>query len=832
MLIPSIRLNPTALPTTLPFNKVGVSLASPTVRWYIPNRIYNGNYYTTDVSTVTVPLALLHSVDDTMLFVEDKVFVSKDAADIVLAPVSSIMLLYISSTEMEVYKNIGGMWELVTSVMLTVSTILEERVLPICLTNPSVISYELVMDCRASNNLQDGQIVRTGEYTYVIPLVGYAGTQVATLDVSSISLLDMDTIDRIFITNTIDVDMFPYSSAGRYITIHVFPIASSPYAVVYYGPNYTQSSAAIPLVNVISPSTPLSAENCISAPLVHALEVTGGVGESTQYDLISVPYHRSRATGLIDITFNLDCTVPDGNPYVVVAIHEDTVSTHVDYPGLPAHPDAVNLVLDFAAEEMRVTMAADTAVNLCSAGCSYANTTLTGEWRVVILPLETGCMLSVYHEGNHVDSVMLSVLSNLASLKPLYITSYLNSALPAIAELSFVQQTNQVPMVTDKDMCSTVNLAGTVTPCMDDITLASAIGVEDHIDFESMTVGPLAQLDPIPSISGGFTWAISNNTSPCQIADNAMLENSANELYLTSNSFLLGEAPSSATLVDAFSARWYIRFSAIIAGRIFEVKYTPTLLTSPILSISIDILSTGWRVRTNVVGQTTGAVQYSIHANTAPIPEANVIYCVGISIVKNEIILYINGVGYPCQMNLSLQDRMFNPSAVPKEKFTISLSSPSHCFIDAYLSAFEQWTGAEMFALNNDSSTRVTTVDCDYTKLTTDISKLPLTSVVTVTGYGGSIISTQSRAVVVTSTNIVQVYSLPDNYGAGLIDLCITPASPTQVDVMYGTNAANVYERLDIASTTMVRAMRISRGMGIFIKSTGQVTVRITALLM
>ena len=259
-------------------------------------------------------------------------------------------------------------------------------------------------------------------------------------------------------------------------------------------------------------------------------------------------------------------------------------------------------------------------------------------------------------------------------------------------------------------------------------------------------------------------------------------------------------------------------------------------MASPTISITIEVLPTGawngWRVRSNIVPQPGGALQYSVLANTAPAPVANAMYCVGITISQSEVILYINGVGYPCSLP-AIITRLFNPDPLPKERFNISVTSPVNCFIDSYISAFgDVWTGAEMFALNNDVSTRASTVDCDYTQLSTDISKLPIVSPVTVTGYGGVIVSTQVKSVVVSSTNIVQVYGLPDNYGAGLVDVCITPMEPVQVEVLYGNTAVNLYEALDISSTVIVRAMRISRGMGIFIKTTGQVTVRLTALLM
>lgn len=834
MLLSIHRFSSTPLPTLLPFNKVGVSINMPLVRFYVPSRLYAGNYYDTTVRTISVPIATMHNATGDRLVIKDTIEVSKDSTIVSTAPTATLLLLLTNSTTIEIYRAVANAWVLVTTVTTTLSSMVEERVLPICLTSPATIAYELVKDCRASNAIQDGQIVRTGQYTYVIPLVGFSGTQVATIDMSSISLLDMDTIDRVFITNSMDMDMFPYSAQGKHIAIQVYNLGT-PHATVFFGANFTQASAAIPLTNISSPSGSLSVEGALTGPLVHTLSVPGGVKESSQYDKETIQCNVSRSLGTLDIDFTVNATVQDGHPYLVVCVHEDTVATHAEYPQLPAHPEAINLVLDFANKKMRITMADDTAINTCPGGCSYANTTLTGSWRLSILPTDTGSIVTVYHGGNYVDSVVLSVLSTYTIHKPLFITTYLNSHEAASASIMFSQVNNPVPVITEKNMCSTVNLTGVLTPCMDDATLIPSLNVKDHIDFESLSVGPLAQLTPIPSLSGGFTWTISNNASPCQISDNALLNNSTQELYLTANSFLLGTAPTNTNMVSAFSARWYIRFNNISAGRIFEVRQTPTSTSSPIRYVTINLKTSGWEVRTYQTIQSSNSTNWIVHANSAPAPVANSLYCVGLTITATSIILYINGVAYPCAINFSPSSlpRLFASGSVPETQFKITLLSPVNCFIDSFVSTFaEAWTSGEMFALNNDPLTRASTVDCDYTQLTTDLSKLPITSPVTVSGYGGSVVSTQARSMVVNSVNIVQVYSLPDNYGAGLLDIHITPLTPTEVTVLYGNNANAVYEKLDVSEPAVVRAMRISRGMGVFIKAGSQVTVRIAALLM
>lgn len=827
---------------TVPFDMIGFSIITPTVRLLIPSRVISLNYQDTLVYTTSIPLNTWHNevIAGHELAISDKIRVTDEVATLASMPDASV-LLFLYPDRVQVYRNLDNVWETLGNEVFLVpdASLLEERILPVCLTGSSSYSYEMVMDCRQNGQIADGHFGRESKTTIRLPLVMLPGDQAGTLDLATTPLFNIDVIERFFLTDDLVEDMFPASGTGKYAIFHVFYDGTQSKCVIYYGVNYSQSSDVLVFTGVSGRVLPVVAGSAYTLLNNFTLSAAGGLAESTQYDMQSRMFYFSKAEPMIDIDFivTLNTLSLTTRPYMVVSFHDVTSATHVDYPGLPSTPNGVNLVLDFASEQAYLTTTNNVAINACTAGCVPDDVTLAGRWQLKIYPIEGGSYISVYQNGVFIDSVYTSMFEYNISHIPRQVTWYVNSPVSPISVHVSMQPTlNEVPFQHEPDLCAAVALAGTLTPCMSDEDLRADITNHGVVYFDLDTTGSVVNNSTLTSTSVDSTWTVTNNTVPCQITTSNILSSGTKSLFLTNRSVItVAPQAGDTTPTVMFSFKWYIRPLNITSGNVFVIEDIPLLSSEFVRGVNLRINNGQWQVVSSRRALTTGSPTTLImHPQTSPPPQANVLYCIGITISPTSIVLYINGVAYPCSdANLHGNTRLFKVGPSPRNRLVVTLTASMDCFLDSMMIAWDtMWTSTQMFALNNDPSSRALLVNCDVTQLVTDTGKRALALPVIASSYGGSVKALRVTTVYVDSDDIVHIFSLISNYGSCSIDVTFTSSTAGTVDLLYGFDIGQVYEAVHVNMSTTVRGIRLSRGMGLYIKSDIPVTARMVAIYM
>ena len=75
------------------------------------------------------------------------------------------------------------------------------------------------------------------------------------------------------------------------------------------------------------------------------------------------------------------------------------------------------------------------------------------------------------------------------------------------------------------------------------------------------------------------------------------------------------------------------------------------------------------------------------------------------------------------------------------------------------------------------------------------------------------------------------IYQLPSHMESGLIDLVLSSTYLSDVAVLYGNSSTKLYTQVVVDGQAVVRGIRLSRGMAIYVKSNTAVTVRTSAAL-
>ena len=166
------------LSPTMPYKQVGINLSSPLLTLYIPNRFWNDNYYDTSVSSIRVSFNLIHNTSSPskVLSIGDSITLAT-----ALPPTATTELLVLNSTNLALYRRVGTGWELVEANLVSQpEAILEERLLPSCLTVNTSLYFELDLDSRANGRVLEGQALVTGVKQLFIPLVGLSTNQYAS----------------------------------------------------------------------------------------------------------------------------------------------------------------------------------------------------------------------------------------------------------------------------------------------------------------------------------------------------------------------------------------------------------------------------------------------------------------------------------------------------------------------------------------------------------------------------------------------------------------------------------------------------------------------------
>jgi hypothetical protein len=433
----------------------------------------------------------------------------------------------------------------------------------------------------------------------------------------------------------------------------------------------------------------------------------------------------------IEFTVTLNTVSLTTRPYMVVSFHDITSATHVDYPGLPSAANGINLVLDFVSEQAYLTTTNNTAVNTCAGGCVPDDPTLAGKWQLKVYPVEGGSYISVYQNDVFIDSIYTTMFEYNISRIPRQVTWYANSASAPISIGVVIQPTlNGVPFQHEPDMCAAVGMAGTLTPCMTDTTLRLAITNNGAVNLDGSAIASVVNNATLASTSADSVWTVTNNTAACQITDTTILATGDRSFFLTSRSAITVTCPpANATMSDVFSMKWFIQPMSIVSGDVFTVEDIPALSTSPIRGVTIRLTSGKWQVLSRTRNQAAGSSTTGIvHSHTAPAPQSNTLYCMGITISPTSITLYVNGVAYPCSdAFLGGNTRLFKAGAVARNRLKVVLTGGMDCFFDSMMIAWSTlWTSEQMFALNNDPSSRSPLINCDFTQLVTDTGKKPL----------------------------------------------------------------------------------------------------------
>jgi hypothetical protein len=151
---------------------------------------------------------------------------------------------------------------------------------------------------------------------------------------------------------------------------------------------------------------------------------------------------------------------------------------------------------------------------------------------------------------------------------------------------------------------------------------------------------------------------------------------------------------------------------------------------------------------------------------------------------------------------------------------------------DIILKWNEGFSALTATALNNAPQTRLTTLNCDFTQMTTDITRQPVTSREVVSNYGGIVKSTKVNSYFLPADSNTQVYSIPPQFAFAVVDISLAASAIGSVTIKFGALDTQVLDVVSVGlDNVLVRGVRLSRGMGLIMYTDVDVSVRITALL-
>ena len=808
------------LSPTMPYKQVGINLSSPLLTIYIPNRFWNDNYYDTSVSSIRVSFNLIHNTSSPskVLSIGDSITLAT-----ALPPTATTELLVLNSTNLALYRRVGSGWELVEANLVSQpEAILEERLLPSCLTVNTSLYFELDLDSRANGRVLEGQALVTGVKQLFIPLVGLSTNQYASLDLTS---LNLPVIDRVFITDNYLYWNLPNSSQGRYLAIHV-SYSGGPVARVHYGSNYEDESELLPLTSptLVAYSVPAS-ESYPIAPI--ALTVVGGITELDQQTGQLINLTPSKADGAIRVKWQMTkLGVGDEHSYMAVTLLPDAPNaTNSLFPNCPTSPQALHLVINLTTRDIKLYQG---LIERSLGSYPHPPASLDGDWEWVISPYQTGCFISLFRDDNLVLVSNALSFNYQAAYRPLQLGWYLNSHVGMGLTVTPQPVNNVPPLQRVWDMCTAVSPLG-LSPCLSNSELLALIPHTAAYTFETDPVGNIAPNTILTPLGGGTSGLVSVSWVPSSINYPAIISDSSRSLKLGDGSdFKISFTGSGQA--NKCSVRAFLLLESITYAEILSVWATSIGGAEHRIALSSGSDSPGewhwrllyrYRANVNEVWQNE-----AIDLPTSIVTDT--VYALSMSVTQAAVNVYINGIRHTFVPEWTT--RIFEVST-NVNACSILIAPLTTGLVDNVICAInEEWTQAQHVALANDPLTRGT-YDCSQVNLTSDLTAIPVEQPLTSAGFGGAITHVESRGMAIRANRLVMIYQLPSHIESGLIDLVLSSTYLSDVAVLYGNSSTKLYTQVVVDGQAVVRGIRLSRGMAIYVKSNTAVTVRTSAAL-
>jgi len=877
-----------AVNDTIAFDTIAVHVSGSITHIYIPARLVVSSYLDTRVFKVTLSTsALLNDhIDKTLSMFGGYIeLVAVGDINTIALPVKPTIALVRTGNYYEVYSSlfdtdhtVTGWTLLATTTNEITSSVLEERLAPICVQNPSVYTFELQLDnAYIDTSLGYPNVTEYTLYTYkdkvYLPLVEDDGQLIR---MGEISLVDMSILDaeRYFLCNTWEEGVVPVSSNGKYITFNHVVIDGIDYVYIYYGSGYSLVTAPL-VVDHIAPATYAgSDEAMLSWPSPNDQDVTISGNDiilETQVDVtddkLTAYYDQELmfhlGSSVYDIDFSPSTLAPLAGSLLAITIYgyNTSTSTNEDYPYKANHPPFISLIIDLAS----LTFKALEGIGASEVDLTVVNTntlsSLVNEYcKLRLLPLSTGTLLVFYVAGVEIVRIDSSInfihLAN-SRLQWYYRNIETNSSFSLLNITAYGNYRRPTGL---GSLCRMLGSLAGPHPCDSTEFLLNKIDYSNILTLNEEPEGLLTNQNTAVSSKdhGDYinAWYLrSTNTTPGEgvvVSDAGISDQTLKSITAYSYSYL-ELAGASIQAITTIDVHMFIKTTSDISATTpleVVIRRKPNTIDNVYqVSLSLDGLN-GFKAHFKSIphplnpGGTALVGDEVISFVTNPITE-NTLYAIGMQITPTEVTLYVNGVPHtaiPTQLyNIC---NLLNTTGADYNQLLVKVGSILTGTIDidgviVYAST-EAWDTDTYTALVNDASLRDPTIDCSVYYATTPAKLYGVSSEPVPQGYGGIIKATSVDTVLVSKDHTTTIYQLEPSYGFGFIDILLTSIDTSSTKVwltissISSTNNTTSTLQLDITSQgELYRAIPLKRNekLSITTSKDSDIAVRIVSLL-